>query len=95
LYNIWIIDWNNSKCIFQEQNVEHLQGKPHVLGQEIRSNVEQLQELEEEKAFQSQRRVISREARFSAGKIESRIFRIKLRIKNFQDWHSIFSQLSH
>ncbi len=35
---------NYNKCIFQEQNVLQLQGKPHVQGQEIRPNVEQLQE---------------------------------------------------
>jgi len=38
------MNWNYNKCIFQEQNVEHLQGKAHVQRQEIRSNVEQLQE---------------------------------------------------
>jgi len=33
-----------SKCIFQEQNVEHLQGKAHIQRQETKPNVVQPQE---------------------------------------------------
>jgi len=38
------MNWNYSKCVFQEQNVKQLQGKLHAQGQEIRPNVEQPQE---------------------------------------------------
>jgi len=59
LYNIWIMNWNYNKCIFQEQNVVQLQGKPHVQEQETSPNVAQQQgrqqELEEEMGLQLQK----------------------------------------
>jgi len=38
------MSWDYSKCIFQEQNVEHLQGKAHIQRLETRPNVAQPQE---------------------------------------------------